>query len=395
MNARWLVLSLVAMLSGLAPTASAHRLNEYLQATTIALSPDHLTLHLRLTPGTDVAPQVLASLDANHDGALSPAEQRAYAARVQHDLALTLDGQPAPLRLVDAAFAPPRQFTAGLGDMQLTFEAAVPASHSPHHLIFVNQHQPALAAYLVNCLLPRQPGVQVLDQTRNYSQSRYELTFSTANAAPASAAAMPATLHRADQWALVGTYFIHGVRHILTGYDHLLFLGALVLGAASLWELVKVVTAFTLAHALTLTLAAYELVRVPEGVVEVLIAASIVVVAVQNMRWPRAAGGPSRLFVAFGFGLVHGLGFASGLLTLLHQLPREVLLLALLGFTLGLEAGQQLVLLPLFGLRQFTSQMKQPAGQPVRLSLTWQRAGSLSIALAGLYYLSQAVVAIL
>ena len=185
------------------------------------------------------------------------------------------------------------------------------------------------------------------------------------------------------------------MRHILTGYDHLLFLGALVLGAASLWELVKVVTAFTLAHALTLTLAAYQLVRVPEGVVEVLIAASIVVVAVQNVRWPRAAGGPSRLLVAFGFGLVHGLGFASGLLTLLHQLPREVLLLVLLGFTLGLEAGQQLVLLPLFGLRQFTSQLKQPAVQPVRLSLTWQRAGSLSIALAGLYYLGQAVVAIL
>ena len=72
MNARWLVLSLVALLSGLAPTASAHRLNEYLQATTIALAPDHLTLHLRLTPGTDVAPQVLGSLDTNHDGALSP-----------------------------------------------------------------------------------------------------------------------------------------------------------------------------------------------------------------------------------------------------------------------------------------------------------------------------------
>ena len=85
--------------------------------------------------------------------------------------------------------------------MQLTFEAAVPASHSPHHLIFVNQHQLALAAYLVNCLLPRQLGVQVLSQTRNYSQSRYELTFSTANAAPASAAAMPANLHRAADQA--------------------------------------------------------------------------------------------------------------------------------------------------------------------------------------------------
>ncbi|MVN78858.1 hypothetical protein GO988_21210 [Hymenobacter sp. HMF4947] len=394
MNARWLLLLLVAMLAGLAPPASAHRLNEYLQATTIALAPDHLTLHLRLTPGTDVAPQVLAGLDANHDGQLSPAEQRAYAARVQHDLALTLDGQPASLRLVDAAFPSPQQLVAGLGDMQLTFEATVPAGHSPHHLVFVNQHQPALAAYLVNCLLPRQAGLQVVSQNRNYLQSRYELTFSTASVMTAGAAATPASLHRADQRALVATYFGHGVRHILTGYDHLLFLGALVLGAASLWELVKVVTAFTLAHTLTLTLAAYQLVRVPSGLVEVLIAASIVVVAVQNVNWPGAARGPSRLLMAFAFGLVHGLGFASGLLALLHQLPREVLLLALLGFSLGLEAGQQVVLLPLFGLRRLISQRPQGAGQLVP-SPVWQRVGSLSIALAGLYYLGQAVVAVL
>lgn len=390
MKAGWAAL-LVAALAGLGWPASAHRLNEYLQATTIELAPDHLTLHLRLTPGTDVAPQVLASLDANHDGALSPGEQHAYAARVQHDLALTLDGRPAPLHLVDAAFPSPPQLAAGLGDMQLAFKAMVPVSRAPHQLIFLNQHQPALAAYLVNCLLPRQPGVQVLSQTRNYTQSRYELTFSTMSGAPANA---PADLHRADQLALVGTYFVHGGRHILTGYDHLLFLAALVLGAASLWELVKVVTAFTLAHAFTLALAAYHLVHVPERLVEVLIAASIVAVAVQNVGWPGAARGRSRLAVAFGFGLVHGLGFASGLLALLHQLPREVLLLALLGFSLGLEAGQQVVLLLLFGLRRVVGRYApRLAIQPAQLAATWQRVGSLGIAGAGLYYLGRAVAA--
>lgn len=394
MKAGWVAL-LVAALAGWFQPASAHRLNEYLQATTIALAPDHITLHLRLTPGTDVAPQVLAGLDANHDGALSAAEQHAYAARVQHDLTLTIDGQPTALRLVGATFPPPRQLAAGLGDMQLTFEALVPASRAPHHLTFINRHQPALAAYLVNCLLPRQPTLRVLSQARNYTQSAYSLAFSTAGTPLASAAATPAGLHRADQLAVVRTYFGHGLRHILTGYDHLLFLAALVLGAASLWELVKVVSAFTLAHALTLALASYQLLSVPEGLVEVLIAASIVGVAVQNVGWPGAARGTGRLVVAFGFGLLHGLGFAGGLLALLHQLPREVLLLALLGFSVGLEAGQQLVLLPLFGLRQVVVYRSHQVGRAGRLALPWQRLGSAGIAGAGLYYLGQALVTLL
>lgn len=395
MKACWAVLLVVALV-GCALPADAHRLNEYLQATTIELAVDHLALHLRLTPGADVAVQVLASLDTNQDGALSPAEQQAYSTRVQDDLTLTLDGHRAPLKLVYAAFPLPRQLAAGLGDMQLTFEILVPASHAAHYLTFANQHQPALAAYLVNCLLPHQPGLQVLSQARNYTQSYYELKFTTASALPVNIPLL-ADLHHADQLALVGTFFIHGVQHILTGYDHLLFLGALVLGTASLWELIKVVSAFTLAHAFTLALAAYQVVQVPDGLVEVLIAGSIVVVAVQNAGWPSASRGRSRLGVAFGFGLVHGVGFASGLLTLLHQLPREVLLLALLGFSIGLEVGQQLICLPLIGLRQVVAKMgksQRKAGQTARPSLTWQRVGSLSICGAGLYYLGRAVAAI-
>ncbi|MDO7854075.1 HupE/UreJ family protein [Hymenobacter convexus] len=376
----------------MAPSARAHRLNEYLQATTLELAPNHLTLHLRLTPGTDVAAQVLAGLDANHDGIFSPTEQHAYAARVQHDLALTLDGRPTPLHLIEAAFPPPRQLTAGLGDIGLTFEAPVPASRTPHHLTLLNQHQPALAAYLVNCLLPRQPGLRVLRQARSFTQARYELTFATASAAPAGTDGN-LSLHRADQLAVMRAYFGHGLGHILTGYDHLLFLAALVLGAASLWELVKVISAFTLAHALTLTLAAYQLVQVPEALVEILIAGSIVAVALQNIFWPSAASRGSRLAVAFGFGLVHGLGFASGLLTLLHQLPHEVLLLALLGFSLGLEAGQQLVMLPVFGLRQVLSLPMRSASQPAISFTGLLRLGSMVIAGAGVFYFCRAVAA--
>ena len=92
----------------------------------------------------------------------------------------------------------------------------------------------------------------------------------------------------------------------------------------------KVVTAFTLAHTLTLTLAALNLVRLPERVVEPLIAASIVFVAVQNLFWPRRSRGWIRLGAAFFFGLFHGLGFAGGLLEAMQGMRGAVVLLAIM-----------------------------------------------------------------
>ena len=80
-----------------------------------------------------------------------------------------------------------------------------------------------------------------------------------------------------------------------------------------MWDLVKVVTAFTAAHTITLTLSVLGVVRLGEHVVEPMIAASIVFVAVQNVAWPRSSRGWGRIAVAFAFGLFHGLGFAGGL----------------------------------------------------------------------------------
>ena len=134
-------------------------------------------------------------------------------------------------------------------------------------------------------------------------------------------------------------YLAHGVHHILTGYDHLLFIGALVLAATSVWDLVKVVTAFTLAHTLTLTLAALRLVSLPEGIVEPMIAASIVFVAAQNVLWPKQSRGWPRLAVAFGFGLFHGLGFAGGLLDAMQAMSGTAVLLAIVAFSIGVEVG--------------------------------------------------------
>lgn len=135
-------------------------------------------------------------------------------------------------------------------------------------------------------------------------------------------------------------FFRLGVGHILSGYDHLLFLAALLLGGGGWLALLRIVTAFTLAHSLTLALAALGIVSISARVVEPLIAASIVWVAIENLV--RREGASRRWIVSFAFGLVHGLGFADALHPL--ALPAWSLARALLGFNLGVEAGQALVI---------------------------------------------------
>jgi hypothetical protein len=120
------------------------------------------------------------------------------------------------------------------------------------------------------------------------------------------------------------------------GIDHLLFLVALLALASSLWQTVKIVTAFTVAHSITLSLAALDMVDVPSSIVEPLIAASIIWVAVENLVASSGAG--RRWLVAAVFGLIHGLGFASALSEL--GLSREALVRALIGFNIGVELGQ-------------------------------------------------------
>jgi hydrogenase/urease accessory protein HupE len=136
-----------------------------------------------------------------------------------------------------------------------------------------------------------------------------------------------------------GSFFRLGIEHILTGYDHLLFLGALLLRGGRLLSLFKIITAFTVAHSITLALAVLGLVAIPERLVECVIAASIVYVALENVFLRDAPS--QRWVVSFLFGLVHGFGFASAL-NPLHLPPRH-LALALLGFNLGVESGQALV----------------------------------------------------
>ena len=174
-------------------------------------------------------------------------------------------------------------------------------------------------------------------------------------------------LKAVGRWAQFIAYAREGVWHIWIGFDHILFLLSLLLPAVLLWrapgwqavetfraafvDVFKIVTAFTLAHSITLSLATLGFVSLPSRWVESAIAASVVLAALNNL-WPLFHG--RRWMVAFGFGLIHGFGFASVLVDL--GLPREALALALVGFNLGVEAGQLAIValfLPLaFALRR-------------------------------------------
>jgi hydrogenase/urease accessory protein HupE len=136
-------------------------------------------------------------------------------------------------------------------------------------------------------------------------------------------------------------YLVHGIEHILFGFDHLLFVLALILVVRSKRMLLLTVTAFTVAHSITLSLAALGFVRVPGPPVEATIALSILLMAGEVVRLDRGEGGLAASWpwlVAFGFGLLHGLGFASALVDL--GLPHGDIPLALLAFNVGVELGQ-------------------------------------------------------
>jgi hydrogenase/urease accessory protein HupE len=167
------------------------------------------------------------------------------------------------------------------------------------------------------------------------------------------------------RFAVAGAFLAHGIEHILGGFDHLLFVVGLLLLVRGGWMLVKTVTAFTLAHSITLALATLGVVHVPGPPVEATIALSILLLAVEvirrnrgessfTLRWPWA--------VAFCFGLLHGFGFAGALAEI--GLPQRDLPLALFTFNVGVEIGQLVFVAAVLGLRALLLRLPFPASTP-------------------------------
>jgi hypothetical protein len=168
-------------------------------------------------------------------------------------------------------------------------------------------------------------------------------------------------LRHPSQWSAFTEYFQVGVWHIWSGIDHLLFLLSLLLpavlirrdhrwqavpqAAPALFNILKVVTAFTLAHSITLSLAAFDIIRLPSRLTESIIAGSIIVGALNNV-FPVVT--EARWRIAFAFGLLHGFGFAAVLSEM--GLPAGARLVSLVAFNLGVESGQLAVVLAVMPL---------------------------------------------
>ncbi len=177
-------------------------------------------------------------------------------------------------------------------------------------------------------------------------------------------------LARPDRWQVMRSYFVIGTEHILMGWDHLLFVIALVLLVQGGWEVVKAATAFTVAHSLTLAAVTLGYAGLSQRPVEALIALSIVFLAVElirndneswTRRWP--------WIVAFGFGLLHGFGFAGALREI--GLPEGEVPMALLTFNLGVEAGQLLVIAAVLALRVAVGRLAPKAEVPALKAATY------------------------
>jgi hydrogenase/urease accessory protein HupE len=185
-------------------------------------------------------------------------------------------------------------------------------------------------------------------------------------------------------WAVVRTFVPSGIEHILIGPDHVLFLIGLLLLGGSLAKLVAIVTAFTLGHSVTLSLAALDLVSPPANIVEPAIALSIVFIGADNLLVRRAAAPRDiRAGVAAVFGLVHGFGFAAVLKE--FGLPAAALGWSLFSFNLGVEIGQLAIVIVVASALAAIRRRDELLGE--RLAL----AGSVVVILAGSYWFIERV----
>ena len=360
----------LALLSA-APIASAHKASDsYLQ---IEASGHAIAVRW------DIALRDLDAaldIDTNEDGQLTWREVKAAWPRIQAYAMPRLVIQGCPLQ--PTATALERRIDGAYAVISLQSRCELPAV-------------PAITYSLFTEIDPTHRGI--LKIVRPGMPLSLSILDPTQTAAPAQNAAHPPdrTSANANARADAFGFLREGIRHILTGYDHMLFLLCLLLPAvmrrtpagwrpvdklsSAVWPVVGIVSAFTLAHSITLGLAALKIISLPPALVEPAIAVTIIAAALDNL-WPIFP--VRRVVVTFFFGLVHGFGFAGVLSEL--NLPRAAFAWALLQFNVGLELGQLLIVISmtavLFLLRQHA-----------RYSFWVIRGGSTTAILVGMVWL--------
>jgi hypothetical protein len=170
--------ALAILLVVAAAPLAAHRRDEYLQAARLAIEPDRVELQLDLTPGIALAGRVIAEIDRDRDGVVSDAEARAYAAVVQHDTRLEVDGRVVPVRMVESRPATVDAMRNGIGTVQVRWTAALPAlAPGPHAVRFTNGHDADIGVYLANVLVPASDRVAVTAQDRDVDQKTFTVSY--------------------------------------------------------------------------------------------------------------------------------------------------------------------------------------------------------------------------
>lgn len=263
------------------------------------------------------------------DAALE-ARARIAGARVAREMTLRADGRVLP---------PPHVIMPGA--QVLKADARVPSSdpRPSAPIRFATALSPQ--AGTLDLALPLELGPAVVVITHRNGEITTVTTGDAERTSPLSVAG-PNSLR--GSLTTLATFIAHGFRHIIPlGPDHVLFISMLALGAPRLWQLVTLATTFTLAHSVTLTLAAIGMVSLPPRLTEPMIATSIAAAAVLNLTRLQSAVSWRLTLAVFAAGLLHGLGFAGALADL--GLPQASVAEALVGFNVGAEFGQLVVIL--------------------------------------------------
>jgi hydrogenase/urease accessory protein HupE len=347
---------LVAGLVGFARIVSAHPAP--FSYVDLRLRPGEIELTL-VAHAIDVAHELGGGLTA--EAVLDPAVAGAHADRLfallAERLIVTVDGRRSAAEPRGLATLPERQ--------ALKFHWRLPLDRAPGRLTirsalfpYDENHRTFLNVYEGDALVHQ----AIFDRTRLF------LTY------------YPGTPQ--GRWAVVSKFLLAGIHHIVIGPDHVLFLIGLLLLGGRLLKLVTIVTAFTAAHSVTLSLAALDLVTCSPRLVEPAIALSIVYVGADNLLASQG-GRDVRPWVAFAFGLVHGFGFAGVLKEM--ELPRRALGWSLGAFNVGVELGQLGIVLVVASLVLAVRRRSDVAGR--RLA----RGGSVVVLAAGAYWFVERV----
>jgi hydrogenase/urease accessory protein HupE len=338
--------------------------------TTINLSKSQTNMTFALD---EVSVMELTGGDVNKNGMLDPDEFEAIkdkiASIIKKNVVLKIDGVPQEWAKLDKI-----ELNRKGDATQLILNVEYPAIQSSQSIslsddLYVNSHSSTNYVDLLKVNYGKETSTSALsDKNRTWSMILSDSQYAALSSDPNSSQPVPNQSSQSNQktnqhstatkqngnstndWV---SFLKLGMNHILTGYDHLLFLLSLLIARQSFKQFVKVITAFTIAHSITLTLTVLGVISVPSYIVEPAIAMSICYVAIENIFRKKIS---HRWVLTFLFGLIHGMGFAD-LLTSMH-IPKSELAIDLASFNIGIEIIQLLIVALLLPVLTFLHRWK-------------------------------------